>query len=288
MITNEKRPNSTVRIGKGFLDLFFVPEREVLRPSNPERAVSLAHAMTVRDTSLILSASLASNAALLSSLAQRSSSKKLASALASLGRAEDALARDLTVDSDYWLLSAAYDCAYSWLYSSEVSPSPSHLLDQLKKERRGTRGTFESFSKGACLENSSRGSCTSRLDGLAMLYDVLGGHEGAEQASQVWSATRLECIREKAKELSLRVEHAECYSYLGIEMLNALRQLTTREGSASITSKGPTALSSEQNRLLSDRLLRDMGLVRERDLLKETIELVRAQVLKLARKTQSD
>ena len=286
VVTNEKRPNSTLRIGNLFLDLFFVSGREVLKPSSPEYAVSLAHAKTVRDTSLILSTSLASNVAVLTNSARRSSSQRLASALKSLGRAEEALSKGSAIDADYWLLSAAYDYAYSLLYSEEVPPSPSHLLGQLKSQSKTTPRSFESFTTGAGLENSSRRNCESRLDGLAVMYDVLGGgHEGGKAMGSKWSATRLECVSLKARELNQRIEHAECYSYLGTEMLNALGQLTTREGRATKTGMGPGALTTGKNRLVGDRLLKELGLVRERDSLKEALELVRAQVSRLARKT---
>lgn len=286
VVTNEKRPNSTVRIGEVFLDLFFVSEREILKPSNPEHSVSLAHAKTVRDTSLILSTSLASNVAVLANSAKRSSGQRLASALKSLGRAEEALAKGSAIDADYWLLSAAYDYAYSLLYSREVPPSPSHLLSQLKSQSKTAPKSFESFTMGASLGNSSRMSCGSRLDGVAVLYDVLGGgHEGAKAIRPMWSATRLECVSLKARDLNQMIEHAECYSYLGTEMLNALGQLATREGQTTKTGMGPGALTTGKNRLLGDRLLKELGLIRERDSLKEALELVRAQVSRLARKT---
>jgi hypothetical protein len=283
VVTNERRPSSTIRIGEDYLDLFFVSEREVLRPSNPEHSISLAHAKTVKDTSLILSTSLASNAAVLGSSFRRSSSQRLASALKSLGRAEEALSKSLEVDADHWLLTAAYDCAYSWLHSREVPPSPSHLLGQLKGQSAGVPKNFESFSKGAGLENASRTSCGSRLDGVAVLYDVLGGgHERDSAVRQAWSVTRLESVRSKALELNHRIEHAECYSYLGVEMLGAFRKLAAYGGAAK-TSVGPSSLTSGKNRLLGDRLMRELGLLRDRETLKEAMHLVRAQVSWLAR-----
>lgn len=285
VVTNERRHNTTVKMGEVFLDLFFVPEKEVLKPLNPESSVSLAYAKTVRDTTLLLSTSLASNLAILASSAKRSSSLRLASALKSLGRAEEALSKNAEVDADYWLLSAAYDFAYSWLYSRETPPSPSHLLSQLKNQSRGTARSFESFSKGIGLENSSRASCLSRLDGVAVLYDVLGGgHEGGRAVPPTWSSVRLDCLGSKARDLNQRIEHAECYSFLGIEMLGALRQLTAREGGASRTEVGPSALTTGTNRLLGDRLLKEMGLLRDSDSLKEALELVRSQVSQQARK----
>jgi hypothetical protein len=286
VVTNERRQNSTVRIGEAYLDLFFVPEREVLKPSNPEHSVSLAHARTVRDTSLILSTSLASNTAVLATSARRSSSQRLTSALKSLGRAEEALSQGRVVDADYWLLTAAYDCAYSWLHSREVPPSPSHLLNQLKNQSKGATKGFESFTSGVGLEKASRTSCVLRLDGVAVLYDVLGGgYEGKKTAIPAWSATKLGCLRSKALELNERVEHAECYSYLGIEMLNALRQLTTREGGAARSGIGPSTLTAGRNSFLGERILKDLGLGRERDSLKQAMELLRVQVSRLARRT---
>ena len=286
VVTSEERPNSTLKIGDAFLDLFFVSEREVLKPSSPEHSVSMAHAKTVRDTSLILSTSLASNIAVLANSARRSASQRLASVLKSLGRAEETLSKGSAVDADYWLLSAAYDYAYSLLYSWEVPPSPSHLLGQLRSQSKTTPKSFESFTTGAGLESSSRMSCESRLNGLAVLYDMLGGgHEGVKAMGTRWSTTRLECVNSKARELNRRMEHAECYSYLGTEILNALGQLTTREGRATKTGTGPATLTTGKNRLLGDRLLRELGLVRERDSLKKALGLVRAQISRLARKT---
>jgi hypothetical protein len=286
VVTSERRTNSTLRIGDAFLDLFFVSEREVLKPSNPEHSVSMAHAKTVRDTSLILSTSLASNVAVLANSARRSTSQRLTSALKSLGRAEEALSKGSAIDADYWLLSAAYDYAYSLLYSGEVPPSPSHLLNQLRCQSKTTPKSFESFTTGTGLENSSKMSCESRLNGLAVLYDVLGGgHEGTKAMGTRWSDIRLECVSSKARELNQRIEHVECYSYLGTEILNALGQLTAREGRATKTGMGPSALAKGKNTLLGDRLLKELGLVRERDSLKEALELVRAQVSRLARKT---
>jgi hypothetical protein len=285
VVTNEKLPNSTVRIGGVFLDLFFVSEKEVLKPLSPEHSVSLAHAKTVRDTTLILSASLASNTALLANSARRSSSQRLASALKSLSRTEEALSRDSMLDADYWLLSATCDYAYSLLYSGEIPPSPSHLLAQLKSQSMKTPNSFESFTIGTGLENSSRTSCRSRLDGLAVLYDVLGGgHEGNRAIGSRWSATRLECVSSKARELNQSIEHSECYSYLGTEMLNALRQLTAREGRATKMGTSLSALMTGKDRLIGDRLPTELGLMRKRDALKEALELVRTQVSRLARK----
>ena len=290
VVTNERRASSTVRIGDVFLDLVFVTERDILRPTNPEHAVSLARAKTVRDTSLVLSTSVAANLAILPASARLSSSGRLASALKSLSRASEALGKDSVLDADFWLLCASYDYAYSWLLSNEVAPSPSHLLNQLKDQSSGASKGFESFSKGAGLESASRDNCGSRLEAVGVLYDVLaGGNErGGKEGRGVgaaWSKAKLDCVGSKAKDLGEMIDHAECYSYLGTEMLNALRELAFRERGRSRKVLGPAGLVAGRERLLGERLLKDLGLAREKDIIIEGVELVRTQVSSLARRT---
>ncbi len=285
VVTSERRPAVTIKTGGGYTDILFVPEREVLTPSNPEHTVALSHARIVRDSSLILSTSLASNLAISGAAAGRSSARRLASALKSLGRVQDALGRGAHVDADYWLLSASYDFAYAWLYSGETSPSPSHLLTQLKgMSRRGQKG-FEAFSAGAALSGASRANCRSRLDGLAVLYDVVGGgHERRPIGRQFWSASRLASITAKAGDLTERVELAECYAYLGTEVLNCLRELARLEVGEAKRAAGPAALSTGGERLLGDRLLRDLGLSRQKGELQSAAATVKSQVSSLARR----
>ncbi len=289
VVTSEKRPRSSARIGGVFVDLFFADEREVLKPTNPEHAVSMAHAKTLRDTSLILSTSSASNTAVLGDSARRSSRRRLASALKALGRVDDALSKDSVRDADFWLLSASYDFAYAVLYSREALPAPSHLLSQLKEQTKGLAKNFEVFTRGAGLEKSSRANCGSRLEGIAVLHDVLGGAHVRPAAGQSdWTGTRSEIVSAKANELNARIEHAECYSFLGQETVNAVLALTTR--SAPEQRRGPkgslvvSALSSEKEGLLSGRIFRELGLSRERDAIEESLHTVRDQLSRLARR----
>ena len=285
VVTNERRPNVTIKIGGVFIDLFFATEAETLKPTNPEHAVSMAHAKTVKDSSLLLSTSITSSVALLQSNSRRSSVRRLASALKALGRAEEALIGRAMVDADYWLLSATYDCAYSWLYSREVTPSPSHLLSQLKTHSEELLKSFVTFSKGAGLGSSSRKNCNTRLDALGVLYDVLGGrYVGTGNWRLAWSNTRFRSVGLKVKELGAKMEHAECYSFLGTEVLNALKQITLSERTRLKEHSGPSTLTSGASKLFGEKLLAELGLVRERDTLEESIELLRAQISKLARR----
>ncbi len=289
VVTNDRHPPSSLRIGGVFVDLFFVDEREALKSSDPEHAVSMAHAKTVRDTSLTLSTASTSSAAVLGDSARRSSRGRLATALKALGRVDEALSKDSTRDADFWLLSASYDFAHALLYAKEILPAPSHLLTQLKEHSKGLARSFEAFSRGAGLEKSSRANCAARLEGIAVLHDLLGGaHRGNTGGQSSWTEARSEIVAAKANELSARIQHVEAYSFLGLEVLGALAALAARrvpEGGRSANgSMIVSGLSSDQDRLLSDRLFRELGIVRRKDAIEESLNLVRNQVSRLARK----
>ena len=107
VVTGDRRPPTSLRIGDAFVDLKFSSEKDVLKPANPEHAISLALAKPMKDTSLVLSTSSAANYAVLGELAKKASGTRLASALKILGRAEAALAKGALIDADFWLLAAS-------------------------------------------------------------------------------------------------------------------------------------------------------------------------------------
>ncbi len=270
------------------MDLFFVEEKEVLKPSNPEHAVSMSQAKILKDTSLVLSTSLASNTAVRASSARRSSRARLASSLKALGRVDDALSMGFLPDADFWLLSASYDFVYALLYSREVQPAPSHLLGRLKSQSKGQAKSFEAFSRGAGLEKSSRASCIARLEAIGILHDLLGrAHEGGGAGQYAWSKERLQIIAAKAKELGKNIEHAESYSFLGQEAFKALLGVAWREASEGRRkAKGPmlmNALAPERGGLLSRKLLEELGLNRPKVSITGSLELLREQVSRLSR-----
>jgi hypothetical protein len=279
VVTNEKRQQTSLKLGDVFVDMLFVTEREAMKPSNPEHAMALAGAKPVKDTSLVLSTSAAANAAVLSEAAQKASRTRLSSSLKILGRAEAAASAGSIRDADFWLLASAYEFGYAWLFSKEVSPSPSHLLLQLRAASKGDPKYFEAFSAGAGLDAATRAGCGARLDGIGVVHDILRSRPRRDLSQPDWSPTKTEILSRKAKGLVEEVELAECYSFLGQELVDGILALT--RGSE---KKDLSSLTSGDDRLLGDRLLRQLGLARKEQTMRAALEKLRTQVTTLARK----
>ena len=288
VVTNERRNPNTIRLGGGYCDLYFISEKEALKPTDPELAASLAQSKVVRDTSLVLSTSVAANQAVFEENSKRCSRQRLAACLKALGRADEAFSRKRTSDADYWVLSASYDYAYSWLYSLGVIPAPSHLLKQLKENSKGMAMDFEAFAKGAGLEMSSRGKCSSRLEGVSLLYDVLStGRSNVDDSQTSPSENSFQVVKGKAEEMADLKEHTDSYSFLGLEVARLLlfveRARLPSDASGERSQWLVSSLSDEKQGLLSSRLMRDLGLMRSSDHVREALELLKERVAKLAR-----
>jgi hypothetical protein len=278
VVGSEKGSPTSLKIGDEFVDVIFTTEKEVLRPSSPEHAISLAFAKPVRDTSLVLSTSMAASSATLSDSSAKASRIRLASALKTLGRAEVALARKATVDADLWLLASTYEFAYAWLLSKEVLPSPSHLLSQLRLASKGSPRSFEGVSMGTGLEAAGRAGCGARLEGLTVLHDLLREGSKPEAAESSWSAVRTQAVSTKANELITRIELAECYSFLGQELVDGLLGLLRMHPKRTLTT-----LTSGRERLLGERLVRQLGLARNEKGIQAGLDLLKDEVSLLAK-----
>ncbi len=279
VVGSDKSPPSSLRIGDVYVDLSFATEREVLKPSNPEQAMSLATAKPVRDTSLILSTSSAAASAVFSESATKASGIRLASALKTLGRAEAFLARKAILDADFWLMAASYEFAYAWLLSKETLPSPSHLLSQLRRMSKGNPGGFEGVSIGTGLEAAGRAGCGARLEGVTILHDLLREGSKGEEAGSGWPKAKTEILEAKAEELVTRVELAECYSFLGQELVDDFVRLLKLHPKKTLTS-----LASGKEQLLGERLMRQLGIARGEGTVRTGLDMVKEQVSYLARK----
>jgi hypothetical protein len=280
VVTGERHPSTSMRFGDVFVDLRFASEKEVLKPPNPEYAMSMATAKPIRDSSLVLSTGSAANFAVISESARQAGGIRLASALKILGRAESALAKGTLVDADFWLLAASYEFGYALLLSKEALPSPSHLLSQLREGSKGNPRGFEGMSMGAGLESAGRAGCGARLEGVTVLHDVL--REGSKEAlaDSEWPKARTEIMASKAGELMTRVELAECYSFLGQELVDGMIALLRLRPKQSVAS-----LTEGKDRLLGERLVRQLGLARSEKSVKSGLEALKQEVSLLARKS---
>jgi hypothetical protein len=279
VVTKEKLPQESLRFGDVYADLTFVSENDVLKPAKPESAFSVALAKPVKDTTLVLSTGIAANYAVLSESARGASTARLTSALKILGRAEEAMGKGAVLDADFWLLAASYEFAYAWLLSKEVLPSPSHLLSQLRRASKGSSRGFEGFSMGAGLEAAGRAGCGARLEGVAVLHDLIRERPESGTTSASWSGVRTEILSGKANELVTRVELAECYSYLGQELIDAVLVLLKPYSKRTLG-----ALASGKDALLGERLVRQLGLARSEKAVRTGLDSLKEQVSILARK----
>jgi hypothetical protein len=288
VVTDEERPSTSVKMAGTLVDITFVTEKEALTPSNPEHTISLAQAVPVRDTTLILSTSSAANRAVMGEAWRKSSRARLSSALKVLGRADEALSREALGEADFWAVASAYEYAYAWLYSKEVAPSPSHLLAQLRSQSKGAPKAFEAFSGGAGLEGASRAVCATRMEGVEVLQDLLHGGESRIPEGSTWSTARLDIVRAKANELGSSIELAECYSYLGQEVVDYMLALSKvkapKARRPASGASGVPVLLSGKNRLLGERLAKELGLARSKASVERSLAALREQVSSSARR----
>lgn len=275
----EKRPPKSLKIGNDYAELKFATEGEILRPSNPEHAMSLAFCRPVKDTSLVISTASAACLATLQDSASKASRTRLASALKSIGRAEAALSRKTLIDADFWLLASSCEFAYALLLSREVLPSPSHLLSQLRTAE-GVPRSFEGISMGSGLEAASRAGCGARLEAMTVLHDLLRGSSKPEAAESTWPAARTDLLSAKANELITRVELAECYSFLGQELVDDVMALMRKHPKATLAT-----LTSGKDQLLGERLVRQLGLMRPEKGIRAGLDVLMDQVNLLAKKS---
>ncbi|HKT22654.1 MAG TPA: hypothetical protein VJR06_08610, partial [Nitrososphaerales archaeon] len=145
---------------------------------------------------------------------------------------------------------------------------------------KGAAKGFEGFSIGAGLESATRTGCGTRLDGLAVLQDLIREGSGSVTAESEWSEVRPEILDAKARELVTRAELAECYSFLGQELVDdflAVQRLHPKRSIGSLASGG--------NKLLGERLMRQLGLSRNEEAVRAGLDILRRQVNLLTRKT---
>jgi hypothetical protein len=135
---------------------------------------------------------------------------------------------------------------------------------------------------------SSRGKCASRLEGVSLLYDVLStGRSDVDSEQTSPSNNSFQVVKGKAEEMADLKEHTDSYSFLGLEVTRLLlfvERAHLPNGASGERSRWlVSSLSDEKQGLLSSRLMRDLGLVRSSDHVREALELLKERVAKLAR-----
>jgi len=288
VVTDEHLRPTSLRLGRSFCDLNFITEKDALNPPDPEAGVSLALSKVVRDSGLTLSTSVAANQAVIGESSGRASQGRLAACLKALSRTDEALLQGERRDASFWVLVASYEFARSWLYSLEVMPSPSHLLGQLKDHSKGSGKDFEAFTMGAGLEIASRKECGDRLEGLSLLYDLLGSRHAGAGTQPAFDGVAFQIVRAKSEQLLALREHAENYSFLGGEVARVMIEV---KGSFGPSRGGRrqnqdvlSSLSDERAGLLSGRLVRELGLERPASEVELAVDALKERAAKHARR----
>jgi hypothetical protein len=285
VVSRDPTPPKYVRAGEFYAKIIFRPETE-LRDPEPELGASLARATVLReDSSLLLASAVASCKRRFEENCAKAAESHLAAALKALGRVDEKVEQD-PHEADFWLTAAAIDLSVSEIFSSLQVPSPSHLFAQMRGISRRKSASFKEWTEASGFKLASRVSCENRLETLAVLYDVMRTTAMDMPMSLRFGRYRAEdaiaIVRGKATELLQSLEIIECYSFLGCEIVETVLDLLAMHCYA--LKKEPDysnvtgELTSSPDRLISEELLKGMGIVRPSQLVKAGADSLRSAV----------
>lgn len=301
VVSPDPIPHKYVRVGEACARITFRSERDVRRP-DPDLAMVLAHAVPLRDSSLLLATATADCKRSFKANCKRTAEARLAASLKSLARVDELLAErgasregeERTGEADLSLMTAARDFAYADLLMNGRMPAPSHLLGQVKAlPRKRPSSSFKPWADAFGLELASRVSCENRFEGLSVIYDVLrtssvGSPEEAIQFGRYQDLEAVRVIEAKAGELLGSMQSTECYSYLGQEVVQTLLDLyrlhASRLSAEEDYSRVVRALTTGPDRLISEDVLRLLGLVRGPEVIGSATSSLKASVSSLAKR----
>ena len=291
VISRDPIPEKVVSVGGSYARIMFRNEREVRQP-RPELSVALTSAVPLRDSSLLLATAISDSREHFKLNCVTLMESHLASSLKGISRVEELLPAEEFREADFWVLSAAYDYAYAELLKAEVVPAPSHLLSQMKALPGVKSESFTAWTEGAGLDLASRASCENRLESLSIIYDVLrtsaASAELMSQTGRYQDADAFSLLKLKAEALIGEMESVECFSYLGRESLRSIADLyalhASRLGREKDYISTVRELTVGSDRLISEEVLKSLGLVRSPEILKNATEELKRSVSALAKK----
>lgn len=152
--------------------------------------------------------------------------------------------------------------------------------------------SFKEWTEASGFILASKASCENRLEALAVLYDVLRTTAMDMPMSLKFGRYRSEdamaIVRGKATELLQTLETVECYSFLGFEVVRTVLDLHAMHcyglGKEPDYSNVTGELTSGPDRLISEELLKGMGMVRQSELVRAGADSLRSAVSALATK----
>jgi hypothetical protein len=291
IVNREPVPAKFIRVGTGYAEVLFKSEREVRQP-DVDLALTLASAVPLRDNSLLLAGAIAESRRSFKHDCKKGMEMRLASSLKALGRVDELLSAGQPREADYWLLSAACDFAEADLLTNGVVPAPSHTLTQLKSMPKRKPSNFKQWADAFGLELSSKASCDNRLEAISVIYDVLRNTSMAGDLAAEMSAYReadaINVIAMKAKELEESMQSVECFAFLGQVAVRSMLDLYTLHTSKISLEMDYSNITRDltvgPERLISEEVVKSLGLVRAPENVKFGAEGLKVSVSQLAKK----
>ncbi len=291
VVTRDPIPEKIIKVGDVYARIIFRNEGHVRQPE-PELAVTLASAVPLRDSSLLLATASSDCKRSFKTNCKKGAEAHLASSLKSLARVDELLSEKETQEADLSLLSAARDFAYADLLMNGTVPSPSHVLGQIKMLPKRRPTSFKVWADAFGLELASRVSCENRLEGLAVIYDVLRTSSGevdpASQFGRYREIEAVEVMEMKVGDLLESMQSAECFSFLGQEVIQSLFDLyvlhVTRLSREKDYSRVVRDLTVGDDRLISEDVVKLLGLVRGSEIIRGATPGLKSAVSALAKR----
>jgi hypothetical protein len=289
VIGKESLPYRTLRIGETYVDVLFKEPWELER-ADPQFLAGLSRLVPLRDNSLVLAGTLASAKRNFQTNCRNAADAKLASALKSLGRVQEASENAAYVDADLWLLSAGYDFSFGALLSQGVVPATSHIFDQMKA-LPAEHSHFREWSDAIGLSLSSRATCDNRLEGLSILYDLMRTVELDQRTLDILSRYRspesMEVVRTKAMFQLESMQSVSCFAYLGLEVVQALTNLMDYRCHALSVEPDHLRivefLTDGKDRIIAQDVIRILELVRTKEMIQVAASSLRDCVTDMAK-----
>lgn len=291
IVNREPVPAKYIRVGRGYVEVLFKSEHEIRQPDVPT-ALTLASAVPLRDNSLLLASAIAESRRSFKHDCKKGMETKLASSLKALGRVDELLAAGQPTEADYWLLSSACDFAEAELLTNGLVPAPSHILTQMKSLPKRKFSSFKPWVDAFGLELASKASCENRLEAVSVIYDILRNTnmegELAAQMAAYREPDAIQVISMKAKELEESMQSVEGYAYLGQVAVRTIMDLYTTHTAKATIEKDYSSIIRDltvgEGRLISEDLVKSLGVVRSKENIRVGADGLKAAVSVLAKK----
>ncbi len=178
------------------------------------------------------------------------------------------------------------------LLMNGVTPSPSHVLGQIKALPRRRPSAFKPWADAFGLELASRVTCENRLEGLSVVYDVIRTSRIGAEATPMFGRYReieaVQVMEAKARELLDSMQSAGCFAFLGQEVVQSVFDLYILHVSQLAKEKDYSRIIRELtvggDRLISEDVVKSLGLVRGPEVITSATAGLKSAVSALAKK----